>query len=60
MPNEQFYESGGVSPQSVLWQFASVSPARAFVTPRLPQVASTLGVSTESVFEKTSRPEKDV
>jgi len=29
--NERFYESGGVCPQIVLCEFASVSPARTFV-----------------------------
>jgi hypothetical protein len=31
--NERFHASGGVSPQTVLWEFGSVSPARTFVKP---------------------------
>ena len=31
--NERFYESGGVCPQTVLWEFGSLSPARTFVNP---------------------------
>ena len=31
--NERFHASGGVCPQKHLWEFGSVSPARAFVSP---------------------------
>jgi len=31
--NERFHASGGVLPQTVLWEFGSVSPARTFVKP---------------------------
>ena len=31
--NERFHASGGVRPQTVLWEFGSVSPARTFVNP---------------------------
>jgi hypothetical protein len=31
--NEWFHASGGVCPQTVLWEFGSVSPARTFVSP---------------------------
>ena len=40
--NERFYESGGVCPQTVLCEFASASPARTFVSPRLHKAAGTL------------------
>jgi len=32
-PNERFHASGGVFPQTILWGFGSLSPARAFVEP---------------------------
>ena len=32
-PNERFHASGGVCPQTVLWEFGSLSPARTFVNP---------------------------
>ena len=31
--NERFHASGGVFPQTVLWEFGSLSPARTFVEP---------------------------
>ena len=31
--NERFHASGGVCPQTVLWGFGSLSPARTFVKP---------------------------
>ena len=31
--NERFHASGGVCPQTVLWKFGSLSPARTFVEP---------------------------
>jgi len=31
--NERLHASGGVCPQTVLWEFGSLSPARAFVNP---------------------------
>ena len=31
--NERFHASGGVCPQTVLWEFGSLSPARTFVKP---------------------------
>jgi len=31
--NERFHASGGVFPQTVLWEFGSLSPARTFVKP---------------------------
>jgi hypothetical protein len=31
--NERFHASGGVFPQTILWEFGSLSPARAFVKP---------------------------
>jgi len=31
--NERFHASGGVCPQTVLWEFGSLSPARTFVEP---------------------------
>ena len=31
--NERFHASGGVCPQTVLWGFGSLSPARTFVEP---------------------------
>ena len=31
--NERFHASGGVCPQTVLWGFGSLSPARTFVDP---------------------------
>ena len=40
--NERFYESGGVCPQKHLCKFASVLPARTFVSPRLHKAAGTL------------------
>jgi hypothetical protein len=40
--NERFYESGGVCPQTVLYDFSSASPARTFVSPRLHKAATTL------------------
>ena len=43
--NGRFYESGGVSPQTVLCKFASTSPARTFVNPRLHKAAGTLYAS---------------
>jgi hypothetical protein len=32
-PNERFHASGGVCPQTVLWEFGSVSPSGNFVLP---------------------------
>ena len=29
--NERFHASGGVCPQTVLWEFGNLSPARTFV-----------------------------
>jgi hypothetical protein len=43
--NERFHASGGVCPQTVLWEFGSVSPARTFVNPRLREAATTLSAS---------------
>jgi len=40
--NELFHASGGVCPQTVLWEFGSLSPARTFVNPRLREAAATL------------------
>jgi len=40
--NERFHASGGVCPQTVLCEFASASPARTFVNPRLREAATTL------------------
>jgi hypothetical protein len=40
--NERFHASGGVRPQTVLWEFGSLSPARTFVNPRLREAATTL------------------
>ena len=31
--NERFHASGGVCPQTVLWELGSLSPARTFVEP---------------------------
>jgi hypothetical protein len=31
--NERFHASGGVFPQTVLWEFGSLSPAGTFVYP---------------------------
>jgi len=31
--NERFHASGGVCPQTVLWEFGSLSPAGTFVEP---------------------------
>ena len=31
--NERFHASGGVFPQTILWEFGSLSPVRAFVEP---------------------------
>ena len=31
--NERFHASGGVFPQTVLWEFENLSPARTFVKP---------------------------
>jgi hypothetical protein len=42
--NERFHASGGVCPQTVLWEFGSVSPARTFVPPRLHKAATPLSV----------------
>jgi hypothetical protein len=44
-PNERFHASGGVCPQTVLCEFASASPARTFVNPRLREAAGTLSES---------------
>jgi hypothetical protein len=38
-PNERFHASGGVCPQKHLCEFASASPARTFVNPRLREAA---------------------
>jgi len=43
--NERFHASGGVCPQTVLCEFASASPARTFVSPRLRKAAGTLQAS---------------
>ena len=43
--NGRFYESGGVSPLKHLCKFASASPARTFVNPRLHKAARTLDAS---------------
>ena len=43
--NERFHASGGVCPQTVLWEFGSLSPARTFVNPRLREAATALGAS---------------
>jgi|GEM_PF-2018317 len=43
--NERFHASGGVCPQTVLWEFGSVSPARTFVNPRLREAAIPLSAS---------------
>ena len=43
--NGRFCESGGVCPPEHLCEFASVSPAQAFVNPRPRKAAGTLGVS---------------
>ena len=40
--NERFHASGGVCPQTVLCEFGSLSPARAFVEP--PPAQSRMGV----------------
>jgi hypothetical protein len=40
--NERFHASGGVFPQTVLWDFGSASPARTFVKPRLREAATPL------------------
>ena len=40
--NERFYESGGVCPPEILYEFASSSPARTVVSPRLHKAATTL------------------
>ena len=40
--NERFYENGGVCPQTVLYEFASASPARTFVNPRIQKSAGAL------------------
>jgi hypothetical protein len=50
-PNERFYESGGVCPQTVLCEFSSASPARTFVSPRLHKAAWTLAASREKVAD---------
>ena len=60
-PNMRFYESGGVNPQTVLCKFASASPARTFVSPRLHKAAGTLAAmlgrqhSVERVNQATKR-----
>jgi len=43
--NGRFHASGGVCPQKHLYKFASASPARTFVNPRLREAAGTLGAS---------------
>jgi len=43
--NRQFGASGGVCPQKHLCEFASASPARTFVSPRLREAAGTLAAS---------------
>ena len=51
--NERFHASGGVCPQTVLWEFGSLSPARTFVPPRLREAATTLAaMQDDSVVEK--------
>jgi len=51
-PNERFHASGGVCPQTVLWEFGSVPPARTFVPPRLREAATTLAVMRESAVRR--------
>jgi hypothetical protein len=48
--NERFHASGGVCPQTILCEFASASPARTFVNPRLREAAGTLGASKYTSF----------
>jgi hypothetical protein len=43
--NERFHASGGVCPQTVLWEFGSTLPAGTAVNPRLREAATTLGAS---------------
>ena len=50
--NERFHASGGVCPQTVLWVFGSLSPARTFVPPRLHKAATTLAASEERTVRK--------
>jgi len=47
--NGRFHASGGVCPQKHLYEFASVSPARIFVNPRLREAAGTLAAMQENV-----------
>ena len=42
--NGRFHASGGVTPLKVKCEYASVSPARTFVNPRLREAAGTLAV----------------
>ena len=53
--NGRFHASGGVSPQTVLWKFASASPARTFVNPRLRQAAGSLGESQTAQWDNVRR-----
>jgi hypothetical protein len=55
--NERFHASGGVCPLTILWEFASASPARTFVSPRLREAAATLVATepSEQPLEKTTK-----
>ena len=43
--NERFHASGGLHPQTVLWEFGSAPPVQAFVSPRPRKAATTLSAS---------------
>ena len=47
--NERFHASGGVFPQTVLWEFGSVSPARTFVSRRCAKPLGRYVQATDSV-----------
>ena len=57
--NERFHASGGVCPQTVLWEFGSFSPARTFVNPRLREAATTLNAMAVPRPALERHPPKD-
>ena len=58
--NGRFCESGGVFPQKHLCEFASASPAQAFVSPRPRQAAGTLYASGRECCEDDKSTESKV
>jgi hypothetical protein len=50
----RFHASGGVCPQTVLWGFASASPAGSSVNPRLREAAGTLAAMRATQRAKCS------